>query len=69
MWVKKWIARHEKYGAFSSLLRELKDKDPVAYMNLLRLNSTQFDVLLQMVDGMLKKQDTKMRKAILTPQN
>jgi hypothetical protein len=29
----------------------------------LRLGGAQFDALLQMIDGMIKKQDTKMRMA------
>jgi hypothetical protein len=31
-------------------LKELKDEDPVAYRNILRLGGAQFDALLQM-DG------------------
>jgi hypothetical protein len=47
-------------------LKELKDEDPVAYRNILRLDGARFDALLQMIDGMIKKQDTKMRMAIPT---
>ena len=63
MWVKNWAGRREKYGASSILLKELKDEDPVAYRNILRLGGAQLDALLQMIDGMIKKQDTKMRMA------
>jgi len=66
MWVKNWVGRREKYGASSTLLKELKDEDPVAYWNMLRLGGDQYDALLQMIDGMIKKQDTKMRMAIPT---
>ncbi|KAG8307697.1 hypothetical protein J6590_013386 [Homalodisca vitripennis] len=55
VWVKPWIRRRESYGASSTLLRELKDEDATAYRNILRITSAQFDVLLGMVDGMLKK--------------
>lgn len=64
VWVKNWVGRREKYGASSTLLKELKDEDPVAYRNMLRSGGAQFDALLQMIDGMIKKQDTKMRMAI-----
>jgi hypothetical protein len=47
-------------------LKELKDEDPVAYRNMLRLGGAQFDALLQMIDGVIKKQDTKMRMSIQT---
>jgi hypothetical protein len=66
VWMKNWVGRREKYGAFSTLLKELKYEDPVAYRNILRLGGTRFDVLLQMIDGMIKKQDTKMRVTIPT---
>ena len=65
VWVKNWVERREKYGASSTLLKELKDEDPVAYRNILRLDA-QFDAFLQMIAGMIKKQDTKMRTAIAT---
>jgi hypothetical protein len=66
VWVKNWVGRREKYGASSTLLKELKDEDPVAYRNILRLDGARFDALLQMIDGMIKKQGTKMRMAIPT---
>lgn len=34
IWVRDWIARQEKYGASSTLLKELKDEDTAAYRNL-----------------------------------
>ena len=48
VWVKNWVGRREKCGASSTLLKELKDEDPVAYRNILRLDGSQFDALLQM---------------------
>jgi hypothetical protein len=66
VWVKNWVGRREKCDASSTLLKELKDEDPVAYRNMLRLGGAQFDASLQMTDGMIKKQDTKMRMAIPT---
>ena len=66
VWVKNWVGRREKYGASSTLSKELKDEDPVAYRNMLRLGGAQFVALLQMIDGMIKKQGTKMRMAVPT---
>jgi hypothetical protein len=34
--------------------------------NILRMDGAQFDALLQMIDGLIRKQDTKMRMAIPT---
>jgi hypothetical protein len=66
VWVKNWVGRREKYGASSTLLKELKDEDPVAYRNILRSGGARFDALLRLIDGMIKKQGTKMRMAIPT---
>ncbi|KAE9543674.1 hypothetical protein AGLY_002070, partial [Aphis glycines] len=64
LWIRSWISRREKFGASSTLLKELKDEDAVAYRNILRMNGAQFDTLLQMIDGLIKKKDTQMRMAI-----
>lgn len=48
----------------NTLLKELKNEDPAAYRNILRITSKQFDELLEMVDEMCSKQDTTMRMAI-----
>ena len=41
VWVKNWVGRREKCGASGTLLKELKDEDPVAYRNILRLDRAQ----------------------------
>jgi len=47
-------------------LQELKDEYPIGYRNILRIGGAQFDALLQIIDGLIRKQDTKMRMAIPT---
>ena len=64
VWVKPWIGRRADYGAPNTLLKELKNEDPAADRNILRIAGKQFDKLLGMVDEMLSKQDTAMRMAI-----
>lgn len=64
VWVKPWIGRRTDYGASNTLLKELKNEDPAAYRNILRITGKQFDELLGMVDKMLSKQDTPMRMAL-----
>ena len=56
MWVKPWIGRRTDYGASNTLLKELKNEDPAAYRNILRITGKQFDELLGMVDEMVSKQ-------------
>lgn len=60
------MGRRELYGASSNLLKELRDEDPQAYRNILRIDGYQFDALLLMVDQRVRKRDTKMRMAIPT---
>jgi len=48
-WVREWIARREKLGASTNLLRELAAEDPTGYMNVLRINSVKFEELLDMI--------------------
>ena len=37
VWVKPWIKRRTDYGAPNTLLKELKNEDPAAYRNILRI--------------------------------
>ena len=64
VWVKSWIQKRQQSGASATLLRELRDEDPLSYRNILRMNPTQFDCLLQMVHDMIQRKDTKLRRSI-----
>ena len=46
-----------------SLRQELEKRKK---RNILRMDRARFDALLQMIDGLIRKQDTKMRMAIPT---
>lgn len=50
MWVKPWIERRTDYGASNTLLNELKNEEPAAYRNILRITGKQFDELLGLVE-------------------
>ena len=47
--LKEWIARREKLGASTNLLRELAAEYPADYMNVLRISSVKFEELLDMI--------------------
>lgn len=64
VWVKPWVERRFRFGASSALVKELKNEDPAGYRNLLRIRADKFDELLEMVQEMLSKQNTKLRMAI-----
>ena len=55
VWVKPWIGRHTDYGVPNTLLKVLKNEDPAAYRNILRITGKQFDKLLGMLDKMLSQ--------------
>jgi len=63
-WVRPWIQRREELGASSRLLQELKEEDPETYRNVLRMTAPQFQELLELVEPLIKKQDTVFRQAI-----
>lgn len=63
-WVKEWIAKRNKFGAFSQLLCELKLQDSDYYKNFLRMSDTDFNFLLQKVTPKIQKKNTVMRSAI-----
>lgn len=63
-WTRPWIQRREELGASSRLLQELKEEDPETYKNVLRMSPPKFQELLELVEPLIKKQDTRLRNAI-----
>ena len=55
-WVKEWLMKRDKYGAYHQLIKELQ-LDTSSYCNFLRMDSSSFEELLQKVGP-------KMRQAI-----
>jgi len=37
-WERDWIAKRQQYGAYHGLVREIRDSDPAAYRNFLRMD-------------------------------
>lgn len=62
-WVKKWLAKREKYTHLN-LLNYINDTDPEDYRNYFRMNSYLYHELLQMLSPYITKQNTNMRQAI-----
>ena len=48
-WVREWLRKRSKYGAFHQLLKELQLLDTSCYQNFLRMDSSSFEELLQRV--------------------
>ena len=63
-WVKPWLQRREQFGAYDTLLRELRSEDESEYKTFLRMSPAAFDELLDMVEGDITKENTVMRASV-----
>ena len=64
IWVREWIRRRHKYGAYHQLMRELQAMDVSSYRNFVRMNASTFETLLTKVAPLIARKDTNMRDAI-----
>lgn len=62
-WVKDWKLNRHKFSDIT-LLRELEEHNPDDYKNYLRMDSKDFQFLLELIGPKISKQDTVMRAAI-----
>ena len=63
-WVKPWLQRREQFGAYDTLLRELRSEDESEYRTFLRMSPAAFDEVLDMLEGDITKENTVMRAAV-----
>ncbi len=63
-WVRKWIARRPKFGAYGSLLSELAIEDPGQYKTFLRMAPGDLEDLLAKIGPVISRQETRMRQPI-----
>lgn len=61
-WSREWLLKRGQYSHIR-LLRELRD-EPDDWRNYLRMDSSAYSRLLELVTPYVKKEDTCMRKAI-----
>ena len=58
-WVHPLNQRKIQQGDFHNLLWEMRDEDPEQFFYYMRMNPTQFDILLDMVTPFLKKKSNR----------
>ncbi|KAA0722998.1 hypothetical protein E1301_Tti019038 [Triplophysa tibetana] len=63
VWMRTWLGRRGQLG-LSVLQRELELEDRSGFKELLRKTSDEFDILLERVEPLITRQNTKMRRAI-----
>ena len=64
LWMRSWLARREKESVYHRLLRELSLEDHETLKNWTRLDHKQYQELLQLVEPLISKTDTRMRRAV-----
>jgi hypothetical protein len=47
VWTRNWITRRPEQGLYDRLMVELKNEDPIAFQNFMRMPPDMFDELLQ----------------------
>ena len=63
-WVKPWLLKRQKHGAFEAILNGFWREDPTEFKQFIRMDSETFDELLGLVEHSIYKQNTTMRDAI-----
>ena len=63
-WVREWIAKRPRLGAYNCLMQELIIEDPIVMRNFLRMDQMDMEELLNLVGGAITKKDTRMRLAL-----
>ena len=66
VWVRKWLSdkRRQRYCQYSTLLNKLKSKDEKTFFNYTRLPRGLYNEVLQRIEGMLEKKNTRYRKSL-----
>ena len=63
-WVKNWVRRRDRQGAYTQLMRELQLEDAQQFRNFTRLSAVEVQSLVNMLGPVIGKKDTAMRNAV-----
>ena len=63
-WTRPWILKRTSRGVFELLYKELEIEDPTSFKNFLRMDKTNFTLLLSLIEHIICKQNTVMRESI-----
>jgi len=63
VWVRNWMDK-KKCGASETIIRELRDNDPLEFKSVIRLTPEQFEELLLKISPIISRADTFMRPAL-----
>ena len=57
-WTRPWILRLPQFGLYDQLMVELRRKDEVSFINIMRVPTEMFDELLHRISPRITKQHT-----------
>ena len=61
IWVREWISRRPQLGLYDRLMVELRNEDPSAFKNFMRMPPEMYDELVQRLTPALTKETTNWR--------
>jgi DDE superfamily endonuclease len=61
MWVRQWIIRRPQLGLYDRLMVELRNEDPRAFKNFMRMPPVMYDELVERLTPALTKETTRLR--------
>jgi len=61
VWVRDWISRRPQLGLYDRLMVELRNEDPRAFKNFMRMPPDMFDEIVQRLTPALTKETTNWR--------
>ena len=61
IWVRDWIGRRPELGLYDRLMVELRNEDPRAFQNFMRMPPAMFDEVVQRLTPALTKKTTNWR--------
>ena len=61
IWVRDWIARRPQLGLYDRLMVELRNEDPRAFQNFMRMPPAMYDEIVQRLTPALTKETSNWR--------
>ena len=64
IWSREWLKQRTSFGAYYTLMAELRNLDVSSYRNFIQMDAASFEELLQLVAPLVKRQENHMRSTI-----
>lgn len=65
IWVRQWIIRRPQLGLYDRLMVELRNEDPRAFKNFMRMPPVMYDELVERLTPALTKETTRLRAPLV----